>query len=108
MPGTVLLMQNVDLGHTKVIKIHQREALSHQGAIIHENCCSAAQWPLLDILLNAETFPRYRTVFILKVILCRDNLMKKMPSTVYNFFDQRNYLDIFQKKLLRSLNSQYF
>ena len=42
-PGTVLLMQNVDLGHTKVIQIRQRETLSHQGAIIHENCCSAAQ-----------------------------------------------------------------
>ena len=43
-PGTVLLMQNVDLGHTKVIQIRQRETLSHQGAIIHENCCSAAQF----------------------------------------------------------------
>ena len=45
MPGTVLLMQNVDLGHTKVIKIRQRETLSHQGPIIHENCCSSAQLP---------------------------------------------------------------
>ena len=35
-PGTVLLMQNVNLGHTKVIQIRQ-------GAIIHEGCCSAAQ-----------------------------------------------------------------
>ena len=35
-------MQNVDLGHTKVIQIRQRETLSHQGVIIHENCCSAA------------------------------------------------------------------
>jgi hypothetical protein len=43
MPGTVLLMQNVDLGHTQVIQICQKETLSHQGAIIHENCCSAAQ-----------------------------------------------------------------
>ena len=43
-PGTVLLMQNVDLGHTRVMKIRQRETLSHQGAIIHENCCSAAQF----------------------------------------------------------------
>ena len=42
-PGTVLLMQNVDLGHIKVIQIRQRETPSHQGAIIHENCCSAAQ-----------------------------------------------------------------
>ena len=43
-PGTVLLMQNVDLGHTKVMQIRQRETLSHQGAIIHEVCCLAAQW----------------------------------------------------------------
>ena len=43
VPGTVLLMQNVLLGQTKVMKIRQRETLSHQGAIIHENCCSAAQ-----------------------------------------------------------------
>ena len=43
-PGTVKLVQNVDLGHTKVIQIRQRETLSHQGAIIHENCCSAAHW----------------------------------------------------------------
>ena len=35
-PGTVLLMQNVDLGHTKVMQIRQRETLSHQGAITHE------------------------------------------------------------------------
>ena len=32
-PGTVKLMQNLDLGHTKVIQIHQRETLSHQGVI---------------------------------------------------------------------------
>jgi hypothetical protein len=43
-PGTVLLMQNVDLGHTKVIQIRQRETLRHQRVIIHENCCSAAQF----------------------------------------------------------------
>ena len=43
-PGTVLLMQNVDLGHTKVIQIRQRETLSHHGAIIHESCCSSAQY----------------------------------------------------------------
>ena len=42
MPRTVLLMQNVDLGHTKLIQIRQKETLSHQGAIIHENFCSAA------------------------------------------------------------------
>ena len=42
-PSTVKLMQNVDLGHTKVIQIRQRETLSPQGAMIHENCCSAAQ-----------------------------------------------------------------
>ena len=29
------------------MKICQGEALSHQGAIIHENCCSSAQWQLL-------------------------------------------------------------
>ena len=43
MSGTILLMQNVDLGHTQVIQIRQRETLSHQGTTIHENCCSAAQ-----------------------------------------------------------------
>ena len=31
------------LGQTKVMKIRQGEALSHQGAITHDNCCSAAQ-----------------------------------------------------------------
>ena len=30
-PGTVLLMQNIDLGHTKLMQICQRETLSHQG-----------------------------------------------------------------------------
>ena len=55
-PGTVLLMQNVDLGHTKVIQIRQRETLSHQGAIIHENCCSAAQWSLQTIQFTVQTF----------------------------------------------------
>ena len=49
VPDTVLLMQNVDLGHTKVIKIRQRETESHQGAIIHENCCSAAQLQILNL-----------------------------------------------------------
>ena len=44
IPGTVLLMQNgKQNGHTKLIQIRQKETLSHQGAIIHENCCSAAQ-----------------------------------------------------------------
>ena len=42
-PSTVFLMQNVDLGHTKVMKIRQRETLSDQGAIIHEVCCCTAQ-----------------------------------------------------------------
>ena len=32
------------VGHTKVIQIRQRETLSHQRAIIHENCFSAAQY----------------------------------------------------------------
>ena len=36
-------MQNVDLGHTKVMQIRQRETLSHQGAITHEVCCLEAQ-----------------------------------------------------------------
>ena len=60
MPGTVLLMQNVDLGHTKVIKIHQRETLSHQGAIIHDNCCSAAQLHFLSQLLTKPN--RFSTI----------------------------------------------
>ena len=47
MPGTVLLMQNVLLGQTKVMKIRQRETLSHQGAIIHEFCLSSAQLKVL-------------------------------------------------------------
>ena len=51
-PGTVLLMQNVDLGHTKVIQIRQRETLSHQGAIIYENCCSAAQYRFWTHVVN--------------------------------------------------------
>ena len=34
-PGTVLSMQNVLLGQTKVMQIRQRETLNHQGAIIH-------------------------------------------------------------------------
>ena len=42
-PGTVLSMENVLLGQTKVMQIRQRETLSHQGAIIHEVCCSSAQ-----------------------------------------------------------------
>ena len=42
-PGTVLSMQNVLLGQTKVMQIRQRETLSHQGAIIHEVCCCTAQ-----------------------------------------------------------------
>ena len=36
-------MQNVDLGHTKVMQIRQRETLSHQGVITHEVCCCTAQ-----------------------------------------------------------------
>ena len=40
-PGTVLLMQNVDLGQTKVMKIRQRETLSH------EVCCCTAQYQYL-------------------------------------------------------------
>ena len=36
------------LGQTKVMQIHlhQRETLNHQGAITHEVCCLAAQFPL--------------------------------------------------------------
>ena len=49
-------MQNVDLGHTKVIQIHQRETLSHQGLIIHENCCSAAQYTYLHLLFHKNYF----------------------------------------------------
>ena len=45
-PGTVLLMQNVDHGHTKVMQIRQRETLCHQRAKIHEKYCSAAQYVL--------------------------------------------------------------
>ena len=41
MPGTVLLMQNVLLGQTKVMKIR------HHGAIIHEFCLSSAQLKVL-------------------------------------------------------------
>ena len=43
VPGTVLLMQNVLLGQTKVMQIRQRETLSHQGAITHEVCFCTAQ-----------------------------------------------------------------
>jgi hypothetical protein len=43
---TVLLMQNVDLGHTKVMQMQQGETLSHQGAITHEVGCSAAQFQI--------------------------------------------------------------
>ena len=49
-------MQNVDLGHTKVIQIRQRETLSHQGAIIHENCCSAAQWKNGEVDVRLSLF----------------------------------------------------
>ena len=57
MPGTVLMMQNVDLGHTKVIKICQRETLSHQGAIIQEVCCSSAQLLLCTAEKSTFAFP---------------------------------------------------
>ncbi len=43
-PGTILSMQNVELGQTKVMQIRQRETLNHQGAITHEVCCLAAQY----------------------------------------------------------------
>ena len=49
-PDTVLLMQNVDLGHTKVMQIRQGETLSHQGAITHEVCCLAAELQLFKII----------------------------------------------------------
>jgi hypothetical protein len=42
-PGTILSMQNVELGQTKVMQIRKRETLNHQGAITHEVCCLAAQ-----------------------------------------------------------------
>ena len=35
-PGTVLLMQNEDLGHTKLIQIHQRETLT-ECPLLHGN-----------------------------------------------------------------------
>ena len=41
MSGTVLLMQNVLLGQTKVMQIRQGETLNHQGAITHEVCLAA-------------------------------------------------------------------
>ena len=53
-PGTVLLMQNADLGHTKVIQIRQRETLNHQRAIIHENCCSEAQYHYTQYEFNGN------------------------------------------------------
>ena len=56
MPGTVLLMQNVDLGHTKVIKIRQRETLSYQGAMIHENYCSAAKFLVQPSKIHTELY----------------------------------------------------
>ena len=43
-------MQNVDLGHTKVMQIRQGETLSHQGAITHEVCCLAAELHLFKII----------------------------------------------------------
>ena len=57
MPGTVLLMQNVLLGQTKVMQIRQRETLSHQGAIIHEFCLSSAQLLLCTAEKSTFAFP---------------------------------------------------
>ena len=44
------------LGQTKVMRIHQRETLNHQGAITHEVCSLAAQLIL--------------TIFVLMVFYC--------------------------------------
>ena len=49
-------MQNVDLGHTKVMKIRQRETLNHQGAIIHEVCCCTAQLHSKLIIFDFQLF----------------------------------------------------
>ena len=42
-PGTVLLMQNVLLGQTKVMQIRQRETQIRQRETTYEICCLAAQ-----------------------------------------------------------------
>ena len=96
MPDTVLSMQNILLGQTKVMQIRQRETLSHQGAIIHEVCCLAAQyfgrqschsaWLLAKNLL--KWFPLRLLLlrwFLLKVGFC-NSLSTNAVSTNVTFF----------------------
>ena len=49
---------NVDLGHTKVMQIRQREPLSHQGAITHEVCCCTAQFQ--NVLRSILSFKEHK------------------------------------------------
>ena len=61
MPGTVLSMQNILLGQTKVMKIRRRETLSHQRAIIHEVCLSSAQllFSFFGASVTTQVFQEY-------------------------------------------------
>ena len=75
MPGTVLLMQNVDLGHIKVIQIRQRETLSHQGAIIHEICLSSAQLAAIFILRKDIGVGGWSRKWQFFLALCSENVL---------------------------------
>ena len=54
-PSTVFLMQNVDLGHTKVMKIRQRETLNHQGAMIMKFVVVQLDY-IVSLLFSISTF----------------------------------------------------
>jgi hypothetical protein len=80
-PGTILSMQNVELGQTKVMQIRQRETLKHQGAITHEVCCLAAQyWPWIQLLLSFLSFSnpmkKILRILILVLISCFNKLSR--------------------------------
>ena len=46
---------NVDLSHTKVMQIRQRETLSHQRAITHEVCCCTAECTMTRFFVYKES-----------------------------------------------------
>ena len=67
-------MQNVDLGHTKSDTNPPEETLSHQGVIIHENCCSAAQCDLVRKIIKLVQF---RLPFKLNTVLIEHSVILK-------------------------------
>ena len=83
-PGTVLLMQNVDLGHTNVMKIRQRETLSHQGAIIHKDCCCTAKQYCItySILISFKnsTLPGHQIQISINQKIC---FLKSSPQILF-------------------------